>query len=179
MTAGAQASPGKSQPAVASTFATNHSALSVMNKLEGTGVEGKPSVPTGPAQSAEPPPPTAPPGSTAVPPTQFSTQHQQPQQSQLQQLSPVQQQQTQPQQQQQSPPQQPSPQQQPLPPTPPQQQVPVLPVQQELKPASVLADAAKPRTEAPKPEFKVATPPRNSKRIREAKVAAELFCFVW
>jgi hypothetical protein len=52
-------------------------------------------------------------------------------------------------------------------------------VQQELKPASVLADAAKPRTEAPKPEFKVATPPRNSKRIREAKVAAELFCFVW
>jgi hypothetical protein len=49
---------------------------------------------------------------------------------------------------------------------------------QEHKPASVLADAAKPRTEAPKPEFKVATPPRNSKRKREAKVAAELFCFV-
>jgi hypothetical protein len=52
----------------------------------------------------------------------------------------------------------------------------LLPAQQEhYKPASGLADAAKLRTEAPKPEFKVATPPRNSKRKRETKVAAELF----
>jgi hypothetical protein len=51
----------------------------------------------------------------------------------------------------------------------------LLPTQQEhFKPASGLADTTKPRTEAPKPEFKVATPPRNSKRKRETKVAVNL-----
>jgi hypothetical protein len=45
--------------------------------------------------------------------------------------------------------------------------------QEHYKPASGLADTAKPRTEAPKPEFKVATPPRNSKRKRETKVAVK------
>lgn len=36
-----------------------------------------------------------------------------------------------------------------------------------------MADTNKPRTEAPKPEFKVATPPRNSKRKREVKPPTE------
>ncbi|XP_069702520.1 uncharacterized protein [Periplaneta americana] len=75
--------------------------------------------------------------------------------------------------------QQQQPQQQPVPPAslPPQQQqqAPVLAPQQEpapVKPTLSLAD--KPRTDAVKPEFKVATPPRNSKRKREVKPSAEV-----
>lgn len=183
MITGAQPSPTKPQPVALSVAAANHSTLlSVTNKLEGTGVEGKLSVPTGPAQSVEPPTLAAPLGSTAVTPAASSTQHQQsqvqqPAPPQVQQPSPPIQQQLQPapsHQQQQSPstPQQTSPQQQHVQSSaPPQQQVPLLPTQQEhFKPASGLADTTKPRTEAPKPEFKVATPPRNSKRKRETKV---------
>ncbi|XP_068082460.1 neurofilament heavy polypeptide isoform X2 [Anabrus simplex] len=38
----------------------------------------------------------------------------------------------------------------------------------------VQVDANKPRTDVPKPEFKVATPPRNSKRKKETKLATEV-----
>jgi outer membrane biosynthesis protein TonB len=179
MIIGAQASPTKPQPTPLLTAAANHSALlSVANKLEVMGAEGKLSLSTGPAQSVEPPTLSAPLGSTAITPAP-STQHQQPQQSQHQQPAPPLPPQQQPappqQQQQQSPlasqPQQTSPQQQ-------QQSVqpqqPLQPTQQEqLKPASGVADTTKPRTEAPKPEFKVATPPRNSKRKRETKVSVK------
>ncbi|PSN40907.1 hypothetical protein C0J52_12457 [Blattella germanica] len=72
-------------------------------------------------------------------------------------------------------------------PAPPQQQTPpaaapaqpqppaVTPPSQEApaKPAVSAPEPTKTRTEAPKPEFKVATPPRNSKRKREVKPPAE------
>ena len=52
MIPGAQPSPPKPQPAAVLAGAANHSALvNVTNKLEGMGVEGKPSVPE---ESAEP-----------------------------------------------------------------------------------------------------------------------------